>query len=324
MEITIVDVDVQLKSKVIMIIFMRIKTKTLLGLIFVCTSMWLLPVSGFSQDKPQQIPLWPNGAPGFEDRRDEPEQAKDWWIRNIHNPSITVFLPAKEMSTGAAVVICPGGGHRNLVYKTEGRDIAKFLNSIGVAAFVLKYRLAREEGSPYDLDKHVRQDAHRAMRLVRSRAKEWEIDPNRLGMMGFSAGGEVVAAIAYQTGEGDADALDLIDRLNSKPNFQILIYPGPLWIPDKVPADAPPAFLLTAIGDPCCSESVIRLLQNYYQAGVSAEAHVYAQGDHAFGMGKKSTLQTINSWSQRLVDWMKDSGVLNPSSQLSTSQVIDL
>jgi acetyl esterase/lipase len=284
--------------------------KILQKLIFAYLSIGLFPTLGLAQDKPQQIPLWANGAPGFEDRRNEPEQAKDWWIRNIHNPSITIFLPAKEIATSTAVVICPGGGHRNLVYKAEGQDVAKFFNSIGIAAFVLKYRLAREKGSPYDLEKHVHQDAYRAMRLVRSRAKEWRIDPNRLGMMGFSAGGEVVASIAYQAGEGNANALDRIDRLNGKPDFQILIYPAPLWIPDKVPADAPPVFLLTAIGDPCCSESVIRLLQNYYKAGISAEAHVYAQGSHAFGMGQKSNLQTINNWSQRLVDWMIDNGIL--------------
>ncbi len=279
-------------------------------LMLISMLIWLLPTSGFTQDKPQQISLWASGAPGFEDRRNEPEQTQDWWIRNIHNPSITVFLPPKEIATGTAVVICPGGGHRNLVYKAEGQDVAEFLNSIGIAAFVLKYRLAREKGSPYNLEKHVHQDAYRAMRLVRSRAKEWKIDPNRLGMMGFSAGGEVVASIAYQAGEGNASALDRIDRLNGKPNFQILIYPAPLWIPDKVPANAPPVFLLTAFDDPCCSESVIRLLQNYYQAGISAEAHIYAQGSHAFGMGQKSNLQTINTWSQRLVDWMIDNGIL--------------
>jgi acetyl esterase/lipase len=289
---------------------MLIKTKVLQKLILISLSVWLFPTLGLAQNKPLQIPLWANGAPGFEDRRNEPEKAKDWWIRNIHNPSITVFLPPEKLATGTAVVICPGGGHRNLVYKAEGQEVAKFLNSIGVTAFVLKYRLAREIGSPYDLKKHVQQDAYRAMRLVRSRANEWGIDPNRLGMMGFSAGGEVVSSIAYQTGEGDPNAVDKVDRLNGKPNFQILIYPAPLWIPDKVPADAPPVFLLTAIGDPCCSESVIRLLQNYHQAGISAEAHIYARGDHAFGMGQKSGLQSISSWSNRLVDWMVDSKIL--------------
>src|SRR5262249_53174652 len=137
-------------------------------------------------DEPQVVPLWPNGAPGFEARREEPEQAKDYWVRNIHNPSITVFLPPKEKATGAAVVICPGGGHRELVFNAEGADAARYLNSIGAAAFALKYRLGREQGSPYKIETHAREDGLRAMRLVRSRAKEWSIDPARVGIMGFS------------------------------------------------------------------------------------------------------------------------------------------
>src|SRR5947208_2873307 len=101
-----------------------------------------LAVAG--QGQPQVVPLWEKGAPGFESRRNEPEQAKDYWVKNIHNPSITVFLPPKEKATGAAVVIAPGGGHRELVFNAEGRDAARFLSSIGVAAFALKYRLFRE------------------------------------------------------------------------------------------------------------------------------------------------------------------------------------
>jgi acetyl esterase/lipase len=114
-----------------------------------------------SASEPQQIPLWPNGAPGFEDRRNEPELARDYCVRNIHNPSITAYLPSGK-NTGAAVLICPGGGHRELVFKAEGHDPAVFLNSLGVAAFVLKYRLAREPKSPYTLPTHAREDAYRA------------------------------------------------------------------------------------------------------------------------------------------------------------------
>ena len=102
-----------------------------------------------AQNKKEVVYLWSGGAPGFENRRDEPEQAKDWWVKNIHNPSLTVYLPPKEKANGSAVVICPGGGHRQLVFTAEGVDAAKYFNSIGVAAFVLKYRLFREENSPY-------------------------------------------------------------------------------------------------------------------------------------------------------------------------------
>ena len=286
----------------------------------ICFLIGLLPLAAAAQDEPREIPLWPNGAPGFEERRNEPPLAKDWWIRNIHNPSITVYLPPQEKATGAAVVICPGGGHRELVFNAEGRDAAVFLNSLGLAAFVLKYRLAREENSPYTLDRHPREDAYRAMRLVRSRAQEWHLDPRRVGMMGFSAGGEVVAMVAYPSGDGDPKAADPIDRLNGKPDFQILIYPGPLGIPETLPADAPPAFLLAAIDDPCCAEPTLRLLQKYYAAKLPAEAHIYAQGSHAFNMGTRSQLKTISTWPQRLGDWLADSGILDPAKQATNKQ----
>ncbi|MFD1468673.1 alpha/beta hydrolase [Hymenobacter caeli] len=265
--------------------------------------------------QPLVVPLWPKGAPGFENRRNEPEQAKDYWIKNIHNPSITVFLPPKEKATGAAVIICPGGGHRELVYNAEGVEPAVYLNSIGVAAFVLKYRLSREENSPYSLDKHPRQDAYRAVRLVRSRAKEWGIDPARLGMLGFSAGGEVVAMVAYADGRGDAKAADPVDRLNGKPDFQMLIYPGPLGIPDSVGATAPPAFLLAANNDVCCSEPIVRLLKGYRAAHVPVEVHLYTQGSHGFNMGQRSKLASIGTWPQRMADWLADNGVLDPKNK---------
>jgi acetyl esterase/lipase len=262
-----------------------------------------------TQPPPTAVPLWINGAPGFENRRTEPEQAKDYWVKNIHNPSLTVFMPPKEKATGAAVVIAPGGGHRELVFDAEGRDAALFLNRIGVAAFVLKYRLAREDNSPYSLKIHPQQDAYRAMRLVRSRAAEWGVDPKRVGMLGFSAGGEVVALAAYDSGDGDPNAPDPIDRLNARPNFQMLVYPGPLGIPETVPADAPPAFLVVA-NDDGLTFVVMQLLQKYRQAKAPIEAHIYAQGKHAFNMGLRSNLASIQGWPQRMADWLADNGWL--------------
>jgi len=272
-----------------------------------------LLVSALSAQVSQEIPLWSNGAPGFESKRSEAPIARDYWVRNIHNPSITVYLPAKEKATGAAVVVCPGGGHRELVFKAEGDEPARYLADIGVAAFVLKYRLGREEGSPYSIEKHARQDGERAMRLVRSRAKEWGLDPARIGMMGFSAGGEVVSMVAFSRGEGDAQSTDPIDRLSCHPNFIIMIYPGPLFIPERVGPDAPPAFLLAANDDKCCSSPILKLLQAYRDAGIPAEAHIYAQGNHAFNMGNRSQLLSIRGWPQRLTDWLNDSHILRPA-----------
>lgn len=272
----------------------------------------LLPAAAWGQ--PHVVPLWEGGAPGFEGRRDEPEQAQDWWVRNVHNPSLTVFLPPDSVATGAAVVVAPGGGHRELVFDAEGRDAAAILNPLGVAVVVLKYRLFREEGSPYTLA-HVEQDARRAVRLVRHRAAEWGVDPDRVGMLGFSAGGEVVAMVAYDDGAGDPEAADPVDRESSRPSFQALVYPGPLGVPEAVPADAPPAFIVVAQDDECCAPPALAILQRYHEAGVPVEGHIYARGGHAFNLGQRSDLRTLRTWPDRLADWLADNGWLTPSGE---------
>ena len=256
------------------------------------------------------IPLWSNGAPGFENRKNEKEEAKDWWVKNIHDPSLTVFLPPKEIATGAAVVVCPGGGFRTLVFNSEGKDAAKFLNGIGVAAFVLKYRLFREENSPYK-EENAKQDIFRAMRLVRSLAKDFNVDTARIGVMGFSAGGEVAGWVSYHYTDKNFTTPDAVDKLTARPAFQILIYPGPLAVPDSVPQTSPPSFLLAANDDECCSEPIVKLLEMHRKAKVPVEVHLYEQGNHAFNMGSRSPLNSIKTWSQRLADWLKDNGWLN-------------
>jgi acetyl esterase/lipase len=263
------------------------------------------------QSSPQVIHLWEKGAPGFENRKNIPEQAQDYWVRNVNNPSITVFLPPKEKATGAAVVIAPGGGFRELVFNAEGKQAAEFLNSIGVAAFALKYRLPGEKDSPYSMD-NVRQDAYRAIRLVRSHASEWNIDPHRVGMLGFSAGGAVVSLVAYTPGNGDPAAPDPIDRLNGRPDFQMLVYPGGK-APDLIPADSPPAFLLVANDDDYgCDKVTLDFYEKLRAANVGVEAMFLAKGRHAFNMGDRSKLVTVNTWPQRMADWLTDSGFLNP------------
>jgi acetyl esterase/lipase len=276
-----------------------------------CAIMLLACVSTTARSaEPQVVPLWPAGAPGFEDRRDEPEQAQDYWVKNIHNPSLTVFPPSQETATGAAIIVCPGGGHRELVFNAEGREAAEFLNGLGVAVFVLKYRLAREAGSPYKLDEHVPQDAHRAVRLVRSRAAKWGVDPKRVGMLGFSAGGEVVSLIAYEPAPGDSSADDPVEREAGRPDFQILIYPGPLGIPETVPADAPPALLIVANDDRGHVEPVVDLLSKYRAARAPVEVHIFAHGGHAFNMGNRSELKTLRNWPGRMADWLADNRIL--------------
>ena len=287
-------------------IIKKSKARLLILAIFICNSSLTC-----AQSDSLVLPLWKNGAPGFEKRKDEPEEAKDYWVKNINNPSITVFFPAPEIANGTAILICPGGGFRLLVFKAEGVDPAKFLNKLGITTIILKYRLPREPNSPYSLNIQPAEDAYRAMRLVRSHAKEWKIDTNRLGMLGFSAGGEVVDAIAFNTGEGNPQAVDPIDHLNGRPDFIIQIYPGPLFIPDQVPHWAPPALLIAGNEDTCCSVSVISLLEKYRLAKASVEAHIIAHADHGFNMGYRSNLQSIKSWPQLMTNWLQDAKLIN-------------
>ena len=277
----------------------------------VAVALLLAARASHAEQAPQVVPLWPGGAPGFEARRDEPEQARDWWVRHINNPSITVFLPAKDKANGTAVVIAPGGGFRELVFNAEGKQPGEYLSRLGVAAFALKYRLPKEAGSPYTTE-HVRQDAQRAIRLVRSRAAEWGIDPTRVGLLGFSAGGELASLVAYAPGAGDPRAPDPIDRLDGRPSFQMLIYPGGK-VPDVIPHDAPPTFLLVATNDDYgCDKTALELFEKLRAAGVRVEAHFLAQGKHAFNMGDRSSLISVRTWPQRMADWLADSGYLKP------------
>jgi acetyl esterase/lipase len=277
----------------------------------VCSIIMAIPVALLAQDAPQVIHLWPDGAPGFESRKDIPEAGSSAMLKSVDNPSLTVFLPPKEKATGAAVIVCPGGGFFQLTFGAEGVDPAKFLNSIGVAAFVLKYRLPRLTNSVYTMGS-PHQDGLRAMRLVRSRAGEWGIDPNRLGMVGFSAGGEVISMTSFGDTAGITNAPDPIDQANARPDFIVEIYPGGGGIPQALPPNAPPAFLLVADDDDHTT-AVLKLFTLYRAAKIPVEVHVFTRGQHAFGMGGQSRLTTIKDWPKRLADWMGDNNILNPA-----------
>jgi dienelactone hydrolase len=272
----------------------------------------LLASACSAQEPPRRIPLWSGGAPGFESRRDEPEQAKDWWAKNIHNPSVTAYLPPKSKATGAAVVICPGGGHSQLVVGPEGDEPARLLRDHGVAAFVLRYRLGREPGSPYTIEKHAREDALRAMRLVRTKASEFGVDPQRIGLMGFSAGGEVVSMVTYLPNAGNVNADDPIDRISARPDWIVSIYPGPLGIPETLPDNLPPAFFLTAIDDNGPVKTLTRLMEMHKGKGGQVEAHFLGGGGHGFNLGNRSKRLAVKNWPTRLVEWLGDTGILNP------------
>jgi acetyl esterase/lipase len=257
--------------------------------------------------------LWPDGAPGSEQRRDEPETVKDGvYVSNVHAPSLTVLRADPRHANGAAVVVVPGGGHRMLVFQNEGVAAAKILNRVGVTAFVLKYRLARDEGSRYTIEGDGAADLRRAVRWVRTHATEYGVDPARVGVMGFSAGGELVSLVADNPEPAGFAVRDAVDRASARPDFQVLVYPGPLGVPATAVKGAPPAFLVAGSRDTCCMPPTLALYQQLAAAGVSAELHLYADTDHAFNVGQRGERVSLQHWPDRLADWLADGGWLVP------------
>jgi acetyl esterase/lipase len=258
------------------------------------------------------ITLWPQGAPGSEARRGEPEIVDNSYIHNVHAPSLTVFRADPAHANGVGIIVIPGGGHRMLVWVNEGVMPARALNRFGVTAFVLKYRLARDPGSPYDIERDAAADARRAVRWVRLHAAEYGVDPNRIGLMGFSAGGELVSMVADNPAPPAPAKTDAVDRTSGRPDFQVLIYPGPLGIPARAATTAPPAFLAAGTLDQCCATPTITLYQQLRTAGISAELHLFADTDHGFNIGMHSERLGVAHWPDRLADWLADGGWLQP------------
>ena len=265
-----------------------------------------------AQTSPAPVPLWPNGAPGSEARRTEPERVESSYIHNVHVPSLTVFRADPAHANGLAMIVVPGGGHRMLVWINEGVMPARTLNRFGVTVFVLKYRLAREPNSPYSIERDAAADAARAVRWVRAHAADYGVDPNRIGLMGFSAGGELVSMVADNPGPPPSAAADAVDRQSARPDFQVLIYPGPLGIPAKAVASAPPAFLAAGTLDPCCATPTLTLYEQLRAAGISAELHLFADTGHGFNVAMHSERLSLQHWPDRLYDWLSDGGWLVP------------
>jgi endo-1,4-beta-xylanase len=265
-------------------------------------------------DAPQIIALWPAGVPGSEGRAATEESVRltergEHVISNVHVPSLTVFSPLPGTASGTAIVVIPGGGHAELWMDHEGYRVGRFLAQHGVAAFVLKYRLARAPGSTYTIKGDELADVQRAIRLVRSRASALQIDPGRIGVIGFSAGGELALLAATRFDGGRADAADLIERESSRPDFQALLYPA---IPkDLVFAPrTPPAFLLCGADDQqAISQGLAQLYLALRRAGVPAELHIYEGVGHGFGL-RADNRGPVALWTQRLLDWLNQQGIL--------------
>jgi acetyl esterase/lipase len=261
---------------------------------------------------PEVFRLWPEGAPGTDPaRRKEAEKAESYYIRNIHDPSLTSYPADPRHDNGAAVIVIPGGGHGFLVWKTEGTDVALRLNQMGVHAFVLKYRLARQEGSTYSIEGDAAADVRRAVRHLRANAASLGIDPHRVGVMGFSAGGELVSLVSDNPEPGRGWKPDDVDRQDGRPDLQILVFPGPLGVPGKAAKGAPPAFITSGSLDACCALPALNLYTQLQAQGVPAELHMYAEADHAFNLGERSSLLSLQHWPERLADWLADGGWLD-------------
>jgi acetyl esterase/lipase len=263
------------------------------------------------------IVLWPGGAPGA--LGSEP----------VDVPTLTPYLPPKEKMSGAAIIVCPGGGYTHLA-DHEGGPVAEWLNSLGVTAFVLKYRLGPRYHHPAPM-----QDAARAIRIVRARAAEWGLDPQRIGILGFSAGGHLASTAGTHFDSGKSDASDPIERVSSRPNLMILIYPvitmrekthagskanllGAAPAPElvallsndeQVTKETPPTFLVHTMTDPAVPvENSLLFITALRKAGVPFEFHLYERGPHGFGLGKNDPI--LATWPDRCADWLRLHGFM--------------
>jgi trehalose utilization protein/dienelactone hydrolase len=275
------------------------------------------------------VDVWPAKAPGETGDIGEekvlpsrPGEKPVKRISNVTRPTLTLFRPVKDRDTGAAVVIAPGGGYNILAWDLEGEEVARWLNSIGVTGIVLKYRVPRRPGTPKDAPPpQALMDAQRAVRVVRSKAKEWGLDPKRIGMLGFSAGGHLTAWTAMNYDRRTYEPLDEVDTLSCRPDFAVLIYPAYLVDKDRdelspsmrVTKETPPIFFVHASNDGVRPENSVLLYLALKKARVPAQLHVYASGGHGFGL--RPSDQPCSTWPQRCAEWMKAQELLKPSSR---------
>ena len=271
------------------------------------------------------ILLWPNGAPdepgniGPEKNTTEPDDRKVVGrevirLTNVTEPTITVYRPAPEVATGAAVMVCPGGGYHVLAYDLEGTEVCEWFNSLGITAILLKYRVPVREGLPHYAP--PLQDAQRAIGLVRAHAEEWQINPERIGVLGFSAGGHLSAALSTNYEKRTYDPIDSADQLSSRPDFAMLIYPAYLvekeshqLVPElPVSESTPPTLLIQTEDDNIPVANSLFYYLALKNANVPAEMHLYATGGHGYGLRKVKS--NVHTWPKRAEEWLRTIGML--------------
>ncbi len=272
------------------------------------------------------LPLWPNGAPGAPPAHPGPEAdmttAKDNLIAgkpllrlgNVSVPTLTVY-PPKTANTGAAIVVFPGGGYNILAIDLEGTEVCDWLNSAGITCVLVKYRVPGT--GPYPKSDAALQDAQRAMGMVREHAAEWHIDPKRIGVLGFSAGAHLTAAISTHYDKRLYDPVDAADQLSCRPDFAVVVYPGYLALSEKdfapnpeinPTAETPPTFIVQAEDDTVHVENAIVYFMQLKKAKVQAELHIYAEGGHGYGL--RRTKLPVTTWPQTAQIWLHTIGVL--------------
>ena len=272
--------------------------------------------------EPLTINVWPGKPPGESKEQLAPEtdqtKPEDKLIAgrriiklgNVSTPQITVYRPSPDKDTGASVVICPGGGHHILAYDLEGTEVATWLNEIGVTGIVLKYRVPFRD--PEKRWQAAVQDAQRAMSLVRSKATEWKLDPKRIGMLGFSAGGQVAGLVSIFVEQRQYEPVDDVDKVSCRPDFAVLIYPGgfdekgqpKLRDEVKVTKESPPMFFVHAFDDGVTVFNTLLLATELKKVGVPVEVHVYATGGHGYGL-RHVEGQPVTDWPKPCEAWMK-------------------
>lgn len=273
----------------------------------------------------EPIPLWPGVAPGDDGNMgpehdstkhapNAPPRTEVIRLADVSHPTVTVFRPEAGKANGAAVVVCPGGGYHILAWDLEGIEICEWLNSIGVTGVLLKYRVPGRGGQRYTAPL---QDAQRALGMVRQQAKTWDLDPQRIGILGFSAGGHLAAAASTNYAERTYPAVDEADQQSCRPDFTVLIYPAYLIVKEepgrlapeiKVDANTPPAFLVMTMDDQIGVDNVFTYARALKNNKIPCEAHVYPQGGHGYGL--RPSANTVCTWPQRAAEWMTAQGLL--------------